>query len=53
MTKIKYYKDFTGVTASIKEHLDGTATLKISTEKKSKTYKNFKSAYSAWSKYCN
>ena len=36
----KYYKDFTGVTARITEHRDGTATLKISTEKKARKYKN-------------
>lgn len=49
----KYFKDFTGVTASIKENKDGTATLKISTEKKARKYKNYKSAYSAWNRYCN
>jgi len=49
----KFFKDFTGVTASIKEHRDGTATLKISTEKKAKIYKSYKSAYQAWRRYCN
>lgn len=48
----KYYKDFTGVTASIKENKDGTATLKTSITK-SKKYKNFKSAYAAWNRMCN
>ena len=53
MTNIKYYRDFCGVTASIKENQDGTAILKVSTSKKAKKYKNFKSAYQAWYRLCN
>ena len=51
----KYYKDFCGATASIKEHRDGTATLTVCIcgKKTRKTYKNFKSAYGAWYRYCN
>ena len=39
----KYYKDFCGATASIKEHRDGTATLTVCIcgKKTRKTYKNF------------
>lgn len=50
---VKYYKDFCGVTAKITEHNDGTATLKVSTSKKSKKYKNLKSAQNAWYRLCN
>lgn len=48
-----YYKDY-GVTASITEHRDGTATLKTSCggTKKTKKYKNKKSAYAAWRRMC-
>ena len=48
-----YYKDY-GVTASITEHRDGTATLKTSCGGKSKTkkYKNKNSAYAAWRRMC-
>lgn len=50
-----YYKDFYGSTASITEHRDGTATLKICSgmKKINKKYKNKKSALSAWYRYCN
>lgn len=49
-----YYKDY-GVTASITDHRDGTATLKTSCGRKrvSKKYKNRKSAYSAWKRMCS
>lgn len=50
---VKYYRDFCGVTAKITEHRDGTASLKVSTSKKAKKYKNFKSAYNAWYRLCN
>lgn len=50
---VKYYRDFCGVTAKITEHNDGTATLKVSTNKKAKKYKNVKSAQSAWYRLCN
>lgn len=48
-----YYKDY-GVTASITEHKDGTATLKTSCggKRTSKKYANKKSAYSAWRRMC-
>ena len=49
----KYFKDFCGVTAKITVHNDGTATLKTSTSKKSKKYKNYNSAYNAWYRLCN
>lgn len=51
--KIRYYEDFCGVTAKITEHNDGSATLKISTSKKAKKYKNLKSALNAWYRLCN
>lgn len=48
----KYYRDYSsGVTASITEHRDGSATLKTSVKidgKKCRKYKNVKSAQSAW-----
>lgn len=50
---VRYYKDFCGVTAKITEHNDGSATLKVSTSKKSKRYKNLKSAQNAWYRLCN
>jgi len=50
---LKYYRDFCGVTAKITEHNDGTATLKVSTNKKAKKYKNVKSAQNAWYRLCN
>ena len=51
----KYYKNY-GVTASITEHKDGTATLRTSIvggKKTSKKYKNAKSAYNAWRRMCD
>ena len=49
-----YYKDY-GVTASITEHRDGTATLKTScgSKKTSKKYASKKSAYAAWKRMCS
>ena len=50
-----YYRDY-GVTASITDHRDGTATLKIAViggKRTTKKYKNRKSAYSAWRRYCS
>lgn len=49
----KYYKEY-DVTASIMTHRDGTATLKIvcGLFKRIKTYKNEKSAYAAWRRFC-
>lgn len=49
-----YYKDY-GVTASIKEHKDGTATLKTACggKRTSKKYASKKSAYSAWRRMCS
>ena len=49
----KYYKDYEA-TASITTHKDGTATLKIvcGSYKRTKKYKNEKSAYSAWRRFC-
>ena len=47
----KYYKYFSsGITASVEEHRNGTATLRIYfwDKTKVKKYKNFKSAYNAW-----
>ena len=50
----KYYKDFnSGATAKIIVHNDGTATLKVSWQKKAKRYKNEKTAYNTWNRYCN
>lgn len=50
-----YHKDFTGATASITDHRDGTATLRIIIQGKRtvKRYKNRKSAMSAWYRFCN
>jgi hypothetical protein len=52
-----YYKDFTGVTASINEKKDGTAKLIIALPSGkrvlSKEYKSKQSAYSAWKRYCD
>lgn len=52
---IRYYKDICGASASITEHKDGTATLKVYAggKRTTKRYKNFKSAYSAWRRMCN
>lgn len=49
-----YYKDFCGATASITEHPDGTATLKICAgiTRAKKKYKNKKSALAAWRRWC-
>ena len=55
MENKKLYRNY-GVTASIAEHKDGTATLKVcsigskSTEKK---YSSKKSALNAWYRMCN
>jgi hypothetical protein len=50
----KYFKDISsGVTAKIITHNDGTATLKVSYNKKAKKYKNYNSAYNAWYRLCN
>ena len=50
----KYYKDY-GVSASITEHKDGSATLKVNAcgKKTSRKYKNFNSARQAWYRWCN
>lgn len=49
-----YYKDFTGATASITEHRDGSATLQISAgvRKTKKTYASKRSALAAWRRCC-
>ena len=49
----EYYKSY-GVTASITEHKDGTATLKTSCAGKrtSKTYASKKAAQAAWRRMC-
>lgn len=49
-----YYKDFCGATASITEHKDGTATLKVCAGGKRKTskHKNKKAALAAWRRAC-
>ena len=50
-----HYKDY-GVTASITEHKDGTATLKTSVnggKRTSKKYANKKAAYAAWRRMCS
>lgn len=50
----KYFTDInTGVTAKIITHNDGSATLKVSYNKKAKRYKNYNSAYNAWYRLCN
>ena len=48
-----YYKDY-GVTASITEHKDGTATLKTSCggKRMMKKYVSKKSALAAWKRMC-
>lgn len=49
-----YYKNY-GVTASIKENKDGTATLTTSInggKRTSKTYSSKKSAQAAWRRMC-
>ena len=51
---VKYFKDISsGVTAKITTHNDGTATLKVSYNKKAKRYKSYNSAYNAWYRLCN
>lgn len=50
---VKYLKDFYGTTAKLTVHNDGTATLKLSYEKKLRHYKNEKSAMSAWYRWTN
>lgn len=49
-----YYKDFCGATASITEHRNGTATLRVMAglTRTVKKYKNKKSAYEAWRRMC-
>lgn len=51
----KTFKDFTGSSASITTHKDGTATLKIycAGKRSSKKYSSYKSAYAAWYRFCN
>lgn len=48
------HRDFTGVTASITDRRDGTAILTINAggKRKTKQYKNRKSALSAWYRNC-
>ena len=50
---VKYLKDFYGSSAKLVVHNDGTATLKVSWEKKLRRYKNEKSAMSAWYRWTN
>lgn len=52
---VTYYRDFCGATASIKDNKDGTATLTMMCcgKRTRKVYKNRKSAYAAWYRYCN
>lgn len=49
-----YYKDY-GVTASITEHRDGTATLKTAcgSARTSKKYATKKLALAAWKRMCS
>lgn len=53
----QYLNDFqSGATASITEHRDGTATLRISingSRYSKKEYKSVKSAKAAWYRFCN
>ena len=57
-----HYRDFCGVTATITELRDGTATLKVSMNGllsdrnprlRSKKYKNLKTAQNTWYRLCN
>lgn len=50
----KYYKDFTGATASITTHSDGTATLCVSVAGKryKSIHKNERAARQAWYRWC-
>lgn len=50
----QFFKDFTGVTASIETHRDGTATLRVSAGGKIylSHHKNAKAARSAWYRWC-
>lgn len=52
---ITYHKDFTGVTASIKDNKNGTATLTIYYNgiRTTKKYKNRKTAVAMWRRFCN
>lgn len=52
---IKYYKDFCGVTASIKTNSDGSATLTVNANgaKHISKHKNERAAYQAWRRWCN
>lgn len=54
---VKYYKDFTGSTASITIRENGSALLCVSLPNGKriikKEYKSEKSAYSAWYRFCN
>ena len=49
------HKDLTGVTASIKDNKNGTATLTIYCNgiRKTKKYKNRKTAVAMWHRFCN
>ena len=51
----KHFKDFTGASASITVHKDGTATLKIfcAGKRTTKKYNSYKSAYAAWYRFTN
>ena len=42
---VKYLKDFYGSSAKLTVHNDGTATLKVSWEKKLRRYKNEKKCH--------
>ena len=52
---IKYYKDFCGVTASIKTNRTGTAvlTVNVAGERHVSKHKNERAAYQAWRRWCN
>lgn len=51
---IKYYKDFCGATASIKENPSGTAILTVSIQGVNHVsrHKNKNAAYQAWRRWC-
>ena len=50
----QFYKDFTGVTATVETHRDGTATLRVCAGGKiyRSQHKNAKAARSAWRRWC-
>lgn len=52
---VKHFKDFTGASASITTHKDGTATLRFfcAGHRTTKKYNSYKSAYAAWYRFCN